>query len=277
MRSRTSIRAVFHAVVESFCIIKQTNFSSLGNCLGFVVGQEWAEAHVFEADAPADFDETKEGSKPPKFLATFPYPYMNGLLHLGHAFTLTKAEFAVRFHRLLGKHVLFPFGFHCTGMPIAACADKLKREIEAYGNPPKFPPPPPEPAAPEPGAAAAPAAGGATAAAASAPEHDDGEEDDEPEAAAAAGGATAAAGTAAAPAEKKKVRKGKSKVKAKTGKAVYQWEIMRDMKIPESEIPNFRVRKRSGVAKRRRLARAMRDTTRSGCCVVAFFFFLTIS
>lgn len=35
--------------------------------------------------------------------------------------------------------VLFPFGFHCTGMPIKACADKLKREMELYGCPPVFP------------------------------------------------------------------------------------------------------------------------------------------
>lgn len=35
--------------------------------------------------------------------------------------------------------MLFPFGFHCTGMPIKACADKLKREMELYGFPPKFP------------------------------------------------------------------------------------------------------------------------------------------
>jgi leucyl-tRNA synthetase len=35
--------------------------------------------------------------------------------------------------------VLFPFGFHCTGMPIKACADKLKREMELYGCPPTFP------------------------------------------------------------------------------------------------------------------------------------------
>jgi leucyl-tRNA synthetase len=34
--------------------------------------------------------------------------------------------------------VLFPFGFHCTGMPIKACADKLKREMEVYGYPPNF-------------------------------------------------------------------------------------------------------------------------------------------
>lgn len=39
----------------------------------------------------------------------------------------------------MGKSVLFPLGFHCTGMPIKASADKLKREMEIYGYPPKFP------------------------------------------------------------------------------------------------------------------------------------------
>lgn len=38
-----------------------------------------------------------------------------------------------------GKKCLFPLGFHCTGMPIKACADKLQREMETYGYPPKFP------------------------------------------------------------------------------------------------------------------------------------------
>jgi leucyl-tRNA synthetase len=33
---------------------------------------------------------------------------------------------------------LYPFGFHVTGMPIKACADKLKREMEDFGNPPNF-------------------------------------------------------------------------------------------------------------------------------------------
>lgn len=48
-------------------------------------------------------------------------------------------QFSVRFNRLKGKRVLFPFGFHCTGMPIKACADKLKREMETFGFPPQFP------------------------------------------------------------------------------------------------------------------------------------------
>lgn len=100
------------------------------------VQAKYAEAKLGEADP----DPTK-----PKYMITFPFPYMNGKLHLGHAFSFTKSEFAARFKRMKGFNVLFPFGFHCTGMPIAACADKLKREIKVFGNPPVFPAPPPEP------------------------------------------------------------------------------------------------------------------------------------
>ncbi|EFO88158.1 hypothetical protein CRE_06955 [Caenorhabditis remanei] len=78
-------------------------------------------------------------SNKPKYLVTFPFPYMNGRMHLGHTFSASKCEFAAGFQRLQGKQVLFPFGFHCTGMPIKACADKLKREMEDFGYPPNFP------------------------------------------------------------------------------------------------------------------------------------------
>lgn len=74
-----------------------------------------------------------------KYFVTFPYPYMNGRLHLGHTFSLSKAEFSVRYERMKGKRAMFALGFHCTGMPIKACADKLKREIETFGCPPVFP------------------------------------------------------------------------------------------------------------------------------------------
>ena len=109
--------------------------------------QRWEAERAFEAAAPA---AGSDGGK--KFFGNFPYPYMNGLLHLGHAFSLSKLEFASAYHRLRGEHVLFPQGFHCTGMPIKACADKLRGEIENYGNPPVFPS---EGATPEPTAPAA--------------------------------------------------------------------------------------------------------------------------
>jgi leucyl-tRNA synthetase len=33
-----------------------------------------------------------------------------------------------------GKRALFPQGYHCTGMPIKSCADKLAREMEKFGK-----------------------------------------------------------------------------------------------------------------------------------------------
>ena len=82
---------------------------------------KWDAAKVFEADAPAAPEEGGPSPPPPKFFGTFPYPYMNGVLHLGHAFSLSKLEFAAAYHRLCGRAVLFPQGFHCTGMPIKVC------------------------------------------------------------------------------------------------------------------------------------------------------------
>lgn len=95
----------------------------------------WDEEKVFEEDAPSQGSAVGEG----KYVACFPYPYMNGRLHLGHTFTLTKSEFAVGYQRMKGKKCLFPFGFHCTGMPIKASSDKLKWELADYGCPPVFP------------------------------------------------------------------------------------------------------------------------------------------
>ena len=92
----------------------------------------WKENHVFEADAeedwPSKYDFETKNKK--KYLITFPYPYMNGRLHLGHAFSLSKAELQSRYQRLQGKNVLFPFGFHCTGMPIAAAAKRVAKEFK---------------------------------------------------------------------------------------------------------------------------------------------------
>ena len=75
------------------------------------VQNQWEDAKVFEADP----DESRE-----HFLVTFPYPYANGHLHIGHAFSLTKAVFRAQFERHRGKNALLPFAFHCTGMPIQA-------------------------------------------------------------------------------------------------------------------------------------------------------------
>ncbi|PXF46531.1 Leucine--tRNA ligase, cytoplasmic [Gracilariopsis chorda] len=97
---------------------------------------KWRSMNVFEEDAP---DPDPSLPKQPKYVVTFPYPYCNGFLHIGHAFTLSKAEFMVGYKRMKGFKCLYPFGFHCTGMPIQTCANKLAKEIDTYGCPPVFP------------------------------------------------------------------------------------------------------------------------------------------
>jgi leucyl-tRNA synthetase len=144
---------------------------------------------------------------------------MNGLLHLGHAFSLSKLEFAAAYHRLLGRRVLFPQGFHCTGMPIKACADRLDREIREHGGAPP-----------------------------AAPEEQEEEEEEAPAAAADADAASAASAAAAAAAASAAAEKDpsakfvgkKSKAQAKKGPGATQWQILRQSGIPDAEIPAFR-------------------------------------
>lgn len=162
---------------------------------------QWKQGKIFESDAPADDNNSGNGGG--KFFATFPYPYMNGKLHLGHSFTVSKVDFSVAYQRLQGKRTLFPMGFHCTGMPIMACADKLKREIELFGNPPNFP-----------------------------TNQDNVEDNNE-----SAGDTTTTAAKKPDIDEimaKDKSKAKKSKVQAKAGTAKWQWQIMRDIvRLPD--------------------------------------------
>lgn len=60
--------------------------------------------------------------------------YVNGVPHLGHGFTVSKVDFTTRVARAEGKNTLYPQGYHATGMPIKACADKLASEIAIFGE-----------------------------------------------------------------------------------------------------------------------------------------------
>ena len=81
--------------------------------------KKWEEAKVFES-------EPKDGQE--KYFVNCPYPYMNGYLHLGHAFTYLRADMVSRYQRMKDKNVLFPFAFHCTGTPIVAAAQRERPE-----------------------------------------------------------------------------------------------------------------------------------------------------
>ncbi|KAJ5942019.1 hypothetical protein N7516_002187 [Penicillium verrucosum] len=78
---------------------------------------QWKDNKIFEVDAPS-FEEAPPGRHDPR----------------GAPFTASKVEFMAGFARMEGKRALFPLGFHCTGMPIKACADKLANEVKKFGQ-----------------------------------------------------------------------------------------------------------------------------------------------
>ncbi|KAL2261951.1 hypothetical protein VTK26DRAFT_2908 [Humicola hyalothermophila] len=98
-----------------------------------------------------------------------------------------------------GKRALFPLGYHCTGLPIKASADKLVKEVEMFGK--NF-----ERYKPE-------------------------EEEEEALPSAPAGKATKEDLT--------KFNAKKGKAAAKTVKAKYQWQILQSIGIPLEEIHRF--------------------------------------
>ncbi|OVA12729.1 Aminoacyl-tRNA synthetase [Macleaya cordata] len=160
----------------------------------------WDEEDVFNAESCE-----KPPEKGEKFFGNFPYPYMNGFLHLGHAFSLSKLEFAAAYHRLRGANVLLPFAFHCTGMPIKAAADRLAREIQIFGDPPQFPTIVEDPII-----------------STTEPESDD----------------NTTGGDGQTEPEKFKSKKAKAAAKS-GGREKYQWEIMRSYGLSDGEISKF--------------------------------------
>ena len=83
----------------------------------------WEAAHIFEADP----DPAKQ-----KIMVTFPFPYMNGPLHVGHAFSAARVDVYARFKRMQGYNVLWPWAWHWTGQPILGASQRIARGDQAY-------------------------------------------------------------------------------------------------------------------------------------------------
>ncbi|MDO8537839.1 MAG: valine--tRNA ligase [archaeon] len=69
-------------------------------------------------------------SKKPIFSVDTPPPTISGLIHVGHAFSYSQAEFVVRFKRMKGFEVFYPFGFDDNGLPTEKYVEK-QRGIKA--------------------------------------------------------------------------------------------------------------------------------------------------
>lgn len=81
----------------------------------------WDKKGIFQADPVI-------GKK--KVFVTFPYPYMNGPVHVGTAFTSLRVDIYARFKRMQGYNVLFPWAWHWTGQSIVGLSYRIKMNDE---------------------------------------------------------------------------------------------------------------------------------------------------
>jgi leucyl-tRNA synthetase len=84
---------------------------------------KWEQAHLFEADPILG---------KAKALVTFPYPYMNGPLHVGHTFTASRVDAYARFKRMQGYNVLWPWAWHWTGQPLLGASQRVAKGDQEY-------------------------------------------------------------------------------------------------------------------------------------------------
>lgn len=78
----------------------------------------WMESKIFEP-------LTNPGQK--KFLIHFAYPGISGYLHVGHMRGFTYADIISRYKRMTGYNVLYPAGFHASGLPSVGLAKRVAR------------------------------------------------------------------------------------------------------------------------------------------------------
>ncbi|UCD14705.1 MAG: leucine--tRNA ligase [Thermoplasmatales archaeon] len=84
--------------------------------------QKWFDAKINVA--------SREKQK--KFFIHFAYPGVSGYLHVGHMRGFTYCDIISRYKRMTGYDVLYPAGFHASGIPSVGFAKKVERnDVEA--------------------------------------------------------------------------------------------------------------------------------------------------
>lgn len=80
--------------------------------------EQWAKSDVYA------FRDDKPRSE--TFVIDTPPPTVSGVLHMGHIFSYTQADFVARYQRMSGKDVFYPMGFDDNGLPTERLVEKIK-------------------------------------------------------------------------------------------------------------------------------------------------------
>lgn len=82
----------------------------------------WQE--YWESEGVYSFDPKGEGEV---YSVDTPPPTVSGKMHLGHAFSYSQQDFIVRYKRMRGYNIFYPFGVDNNGIPTERLVEKMKR------------------------------------------------------------------------------------------------------------------------------------------------------
>ncbi|MCH7472476.1 class I tRNA ligase family protein, partial [bacterium] len=85
--------------------------------------QYWEECGVYKF-SPLRPDGTPR-SREEIFSVDTPPPTVSGALHIGHVYSYAQTDFSVRYQRMRGKHVFYPFGFDDNGLPSERLVERV--------------------------------------------------------------------------------------------------------------------------------------------------------
>ena len=77
--------------------------------------KRWEEEGIYRFDP--------DSSKPVYSIDT-PPPTVSGQIHIGHVFSYTQAEIMIRYFRMKGFNIFYPFGFDDNGLPTERFVEK---------------------------------------------------------------------------------------------------------------------------------------------------------
>ncbi len=85
--------------------------------------QKWDEDELYKFE---------ESSKAKIFSVDTPPPTVSGAMHMGHAYSYTQCDFIVRYRRMRGDNIFYPFGFDDNGLATERFVEKRtgKRAVE---------------------------------------------------------------------------------------------------------------------------------------------------
>lgn len=77
----------------------------------------WAELGIYQ------FDPRHHGQA---YTVDTPPPTVSGRIHVGHVYSYTQADVVIRYHRMKGANVFYPFGFDDNGLPTERFVEQVR-------------------------------------------------------------------------------------------------------------------------------------------------------